>query len=171
MIRVSIREQIQNFIVLLLIQLPLVHRIVLFDKAFAFFYIGFLLMLPATLSRTYLMLIAFGSGLLVDVFSNTPGIHAGVSVFIMFVRNFWLRGVNDDYLQLVNINMETLKKSGFLYFIFPLVLIHHFLIFTIENGGFQYLGMLMTKVVFSTAFTCTVIFVINFVFTPKSRRK
>lgn len=168
--RVSIKEQILNLILLLLVQLPLVHRITLFDKAFGFFYVGFLLLLPRTLSRSYLMVIGFLTGLIVDVFTNTPGIHASACVGIMFSRNFWLNVVNNDSQELTNLNVSTLKKSGMLYFLFPLVFVHHFLIFVIENGGFHLFGMVLSKVVFSAIFSTAVIFVINFVISPTSRR-
>ena len=88
----------------------------------------------------------------------------------MFIRNFWLKVVNDDSQELTNLNVSTLKKSGFLYFIFPLVIVHHFLIFVIENGGFHLFGMVLSKVVFSAIFSTAIIFVINFVITPTSRR-
>ncbi|MEO9482794.1 MAG: hypothetical protein ABJG47_05085 [Ekhidna sp.] len=171
MTRISIKEQILNLILLLLVQLPLVHRITLFDKAFGFFYVGFLLLLPRTLSRSNLMVIGFLSGLLVDVFTNTPGIHASASVFVLFIRNFWLNVVNDDAQEITNLNVATLKKSGFLYFIFPLVFAHHFLIFVIENGGFHLFGMVFSKAFFSTVFSTVVIFVINFIITPNRQRQ
>lgn len=170
MTRISIKEQILNLILLLLVQLPLVHRITLFDRAFAFFYVGFLILLPRTFSRSYLMVIGFFTGLLVDIFTNTPGIHASASVFILFSRNFWLSVVTDDAQEITNLNVASLKKSGFLYFIFPLVFVHHFLIFIIENGGFHLFGMVMSKAFFSSIFSTTVIFVINFIITPKRKR-
>ncbi|SNS48185.1 rod shape-determining protein MreD [Ekhidna lutea] len=168
--RVSIKEQILNLILLLLVQLPLVHRITLFDKSFGFFYVGFLLLLPRTWNRSYLMVIGFFSGLLVDVFTNTPGIHASASVFIMFIRNFWLNIVNDDFQELTNLNTETLKKTGFIYFTLPLIFIHHLLIFFIENGGFHLFWMVLSKVFFSTIFSGVIIFVINLAIAPNKRR-
>ncbi|WP_462254015.1 hypothetical protein [Ekhidna sp.] len=170
MTRISIKEQILNLILLLLVQLPLIHRVTLLDKAFGFFYIGFLLLLPRTLSRSYLMIIAFFSGLLVDVFSDTPGIHASASVFIMFIRNFWLNVVNDDAQEVINLNISSLKKTGFIYYIFPLVFIHHLLIFVIENGGFHLFGILFSKTFFSALFSSAVIFIINFIVAPKKQR-
>lgn len=170
MTRISIKEQILNLILLLLVQLPLVHRITLFDRAFGFFYVGFLLLLPRTFSRSYLMVIGFFGGLIVDVFTNTPGIHSASSIFVLFIRNFWLNVVNDDAQELTNLNISTLKKSGFIYFVFPLVFVHHFLIFVIENGGFHLFGMVFSKVFFSAIFSTTVIFVINFIITPNRRR-
>lgn len=170
MTRISIKEQILNLILLLLVQLPSVHRITLFDKAFGFFYVGFLLLLPRTLSRSYLMVLGFFSGLLVDVFTNTPGVHASASVFVVFIRNFWLNVVDDDAQEITNLNVASLKKLGFLYFIFPLVFIHHFLIFVIENGGFHLFGMVLSKAFFSAIFSTTIIFVINFIIAPNSKR-
>ena len=171
MTRISIKEQILNLIILLVIQLPLIYRITLFDKAFGFFYVGFLLLLPTTLSRSRLMVVAFFSGLLVDVFSNTPGIHAGASVFILFIRNFWLTIIEDDYKELVNVNMGSIGKIKFIYFLYPLVFIHHFLIFTLENGGLHHFGALLSKVFFSSLFSSLIIFVINFLVTPNQRRE
>ena len=170
MTRVSIREQILNLTLLLLVQLPLVHRVTLFDKAFAFFYVGFLLLLTRSISKSYLMVIGFFTGLLVDIFTNTPGIHASASVFVVYIRDFWLNIVNDDAQEIANLNVVSLNKTGFLIFIFPLVFIHHFLIFVIENGGFHLFGILISKVFFSSVLSTLIIFTINFVTTPKKKR-
>lgn len=168
--RLSIKEQVLNLIFMLLLQLPLVHKITLFDKAFGFFYVGFLLFLPINLSRSYLMLIAFLSGLIVDVFSNTPGMHALSCVFILFVRNFWLSIINDDWVDLGNLNVATMKVTGFLSFIFPLIFIHHFLLFVIENGGFHLFGILFKKVIFSAIFSTIIITAASFLISRGSKR-
>lgn len=170
MSRISIREQIFNFIALFIIQLPLLYRITLWDRAFGFFYVGFLLLLPYKISRTYLLVVGFLIGLVVDVFSNTPGIHAGACVFIMFVRDPWLRVVQDDTEDLFNINHGSLKKTGFIIFTFPLVFVHHFIIFTIENGGLHLFGMLISKTIMSAIFSFVIIFVLNYLIVPKARR-
>lgn len=167
--RLNIRDLILNFIFLLLIQLPLIHKITLFNKAFGFFYVGFILLLPSRLSRSYLMLIGFFSGLLVDVFTNTPGIHASACVMIMFFRNFWFSIVNDGWKELTNLNIVTLKKTTFITYLFPLIFIHHFVLFTLENEGLSRLGSLFTKVLFSSAFSFLIIFIICFLM--KSNRK
>lgn len=168
--RISIKEQSLNLVLLLLVQLPLVHRIILFENAFSFFYVGFILLLPRTLSRSYLMIIGFIAGLLVDIFSNTPGIHASASVFIMFTRNFWLSVVNDDAQDIINLNVVSLRKTGFIYFIFPLVFLHHFILFVVENGGFHLFSIVISKVFFSSIFSTFVIFTINFLITSNRRR-
>ena len=170
MSRINIREQVFNFIAMLLIQLPLLYRITLFERAFGFFYVGFLLLLPFNLSRNYLMIIGFFAGFIVDVFSNTPGIHAGACVFIMFIRNFWLRIVNDDTDELSNLNHVELKKTGLLIYAFPLIFVHHLVIFILENGGFHLFGFLFTKVIMSAVLSFIIVFVLNYLIVPKPRR-
>ena len=168
--RVSIREQVFNFIALMLVQLPLLYKITLFDQAFGFFYVGFLLLLPFRWNQSLLLLIGFFCGLIVDVFSNTPGIHAGACVFIMYIRYSWLRVVHDDLEDLVNINYLSLKKTGFLLYLLPLVLAHHFIIFLVENGGLHLSGMLFAKTIFSTLLSFVIIFVLNYLVVPRSSR-
>ncbi len=168
--RTRVREQAFNFIALLLIQLPLLYRITLFDRIFCFFYVGFLLLLPYTLSRSYLLIIGFFSGLLVDVFSNTPGVHTSACVFIMFIRNAWIRISHDDVEGLSDINFISLKKAGLLIYALPLIFVHHLIIFVLENGGIHLLGFLMTKVILNSFFSFSIIFVLNYLITPKVRR-
>ena len=168
--RLSIKEQVLNLIFLLLLQLPLIHKVIFFDRAFGFFYVGFLLLLPIGLSRSYLMLIGFISGLIVDVFTDTPGMHALSCVLIMFIRNFWLTIINDDWDELGNLNIITLKWLGFLGFIFPLIFIHHFVLFTVENGGFHLFGMLMNKIFLSSIFSTIIILSITFLISGNRKR-
>ncbi|MEM6642244.1 MAG: rod shape-determining protein MreD [Bacteroidota bacterium] len=168
--RINLKEQLLNFTFLLLVQLPLVHRLALFNVAFGFIYVGFLLFLPVTLSRIYLLLIGFCTGLLIDLFSNTPGLHALSCVFLMFIRNAWLAIINDDWKELGNLNIWNLRWTGFLGFIFPLILIHHFLLFIIENGGFHLFGTVIQRIFFSTIFSTVAIFIIHFLMTPRSKR-
>ncbi len=168
--RLSIKELTLNFIFLMLLQLPLIYRVTLFNRAFGFFYVGFLLLLPTSLNRSYLMLIGFLCGLSVDIFTNTPGIHSFSCVFIMFVRKLWLSIVNADWQELVKLDISTLNKIGFLIYLLPLVFVHHLLLFTIENGGFYLFGMLMTKVFFSSTFSFVVIFAVNYLLQPNKGR-
>lgn len=170
MIRINYRQQAVHLFVFLILQIPLLFKLVLFDKAFGFFYIGFLLYLPYGLSRTYTMLIAFVTGLVIDIFSNTPGIHASACIFLVFIKDFWhdfiIGGSDDD----VYINFNELRVLGSLGYLLPLTFIHHLIIFTVENGGFQSFGSLTLKVLYSSVYTFTLVFSLSFLMAPKVRR-
>lgn len=170
MIRINYIQQAFNLIVFLLLQIPLLHKLILFDKAFGFFYIGFILFLPYGLNRSLTMVIAFFSGLIIDVFSNTPGIHASACIFLAFSKDFWynmVMGVSDDDVYL---DWNNLKIWGSVGYLFPLIFIHHLIIFTIENGGFNSFGLLLSKIVYSSIYNFIVIFGLSFLTSPKARR-
>lgn len=170
MIRINYIQQALNLFVFLIIQILLLYKAILFDRAFGFFYIGFILFLPYGLYRSLAMIIAFFTGLTVDIFSNTPGIHASACVFIAFVKDFWYDVAVDSSDDDVFLNWNELKLWGSFTYMLPLIFIHHFMIFSLENGGFNSFGFLFSKILLSSLYSFTVIFALIFLMAPKARR-
>jgi len=171
MIRINYKQQILHLVVFLIIQIPLLYKLILFDRAFGFFYIGFILFLPYGTSRSLTMVIAFFSGLLIDVFSNTPGIHAAACILIAFLKDTWhdvIMGTSDD--DDVSIDWNELKVVGSIGYLLPLIFIHHLIIFSIENGGFNSFGFLFSKVLYSSLYSFIIVFGLSFLMAPKARR-
>lgn len=169
MIRINYARQIGHFAAFMLLQLPLLYKFILFDIAFGFFYIGFILFLPMGLSRTTAMIIALISGLVIDLFSNSPGIHASACVFIALVRNYWYMASIGDYDDDVNISYIQIKIWGSIKYLLPLIFTHHLIIFTIENGGFGDFMHLSNKIIMSSAYTFIVVFGISLLLAPRER--
>lgn len=170
MIRINYRQQILHLVVFLILQIPLLYQLILFDKAFGFFYVGFVLFLPHGMSRSLSMLIAFFTGLTVDVFSNTPGIHAAACVLLAFIKDTWhdvIMGQSDDDIYL---DWNELKIIGSLGYLLPLIFVHHSIIFIIENGGFNSFGILFSKVLYSSLYSFILVFGLSFLMAPKARR-
>ncbi len=172
MIRRESLEHIINFLVYVVLQLFLINKLVLFNQAFCFFYVGFLLYLPQSLGRVYQLFIGMGIGLLVDVFFDTPGIHAAASVFLMFLRPGWLNVTTGGSLEEgEKINLRNLGLTSFVTFSLPLIAIHHITIFTIEGYGFSSFYDVFLKILFSSMFTLMVVTIIQLLLAPaKSRR-
>jgi hypothetical protein len=168
MVRINLWDQITNFVVFVVFQILLLNRLVLFENAFAFFYVGFILFLPRTLGMGYQLIIAFLVGLLIDVFSNTPGMHAGITLFIAYVKGFWMDIINEESREFNLVNIYTLKLFGLLGYMVPLILIHHLLLFIIENGGFHLFGQLVNKSIASTLFSSVLILVIGYLIARKA---
>ncbi|MEQ9302681.1 MAG: hypothetical protein RJQ14_02095 [Marinoscillum sp.] len=170
MVRINYGQQILNLVIFVIIQIPFLYKLVLFDAAFGFFYVGFLLFLPYGMSRSLAMGIAFFTGLTVDVFSNTPGIHASACIIIAFLKDSWFQvstGSSDDDIYL---DWNELGVWGSVKYLLPLILIHHFVIFSIENGGFNSFGFLLTKITYSSAYSFLIVFALSFLIAPKARR-
>ena len=170
MIRVNIQQQVLHFIVFLLIQIPFLYKLILFNSAFGFFYIGFILFLPYALNRSLTMVIAFLTGLIIDVFSNTPGIHASACILVAFMKDSWfnmMMGTSDDDVYL---DWNELKIWGSIKYLLPLIFIHHTIIFAVENGGFNSFGFLFSKIIYSSLYSFIIVYGLSFLMAPKARR-
>jgi hypothetical protein len=170
MIRINYIRQATHLFAFLILQLPLLFKFILFDTAFGFFYVGFILFLPLRLSRSLAMVIAMITGLLVDIFSNTPGIHASACVFIALVRDYWYLLSIGDSEDDVNISWNHLNIWGSIKYLAPLIVVHHMIIFTVENSGLSGFIDLLGKVVFSALYTFVLVFTISLLISPKTRR-
>lgn len=79
------------FVGLVLVQVLMLNNVCLFGLATPFVYVYFLLALDRDIDHNALMVLAFLIGLVVDIFSNTPGVNAGASVLVAFMRPSLLR--------------------------------------------------------------------------------
>lgn len=167
--RIDINQQIRNLIFFLIIQIPFLYKFVLFNTAFGFFYIGFVLLLPLSLPAGIAMAAGFFAGLVVDVFSSTPGIHASACVLIGFIRVFWFTSsVDDDLDENQNVSWNNLGLWGAFKYFTPLIFIHLLVVFLVENGGF-YSGM-FSRVFYSTVYTSVLVMAISILIAPSKRR-
>ncbi|MTI33625.1 Rod shape-determining protein MreD [Xanthovirga aplysinae] len=165
-------SQILNFAVYIATQVLLVRNLVLFDRGFCFIYIGFLLLIPFEISTTVLMLIGFGTGLIVDIFYDTLGMHTAACVLLMFLRQSWInlltpRGGYE------NVYYPSLKMMGvewFATYALPLIFVHHLLLFYLEAAGFEFFFFTLTKVLASVAFTFLTILIVQFLFYPAPKK-
>ena len=131
-----IRRIVIYAVLLVILQIPMLRNWTVYGVAFPFPYIGLIILLPQFVSRSWHMVLAFFLGLIVDVFSNTPGMHAAASVFIAYRKHAWL-GVSADQLYVdFDISVQSLGLARFVIFCMPLILVHHIMLFVLENEGF-----------------------------------
>ena len=164
--------QVLNFLVYTILQILIVRNLVLFDTAFCYVYVAFILLLPIEVGVVTAMLFGFASGLFVDAFYNTFGIHAAASVFIMFIRQRWLTFLTPRGGYDIGIapTPQALGLRWFVTYAFPLILIHHALIFFIEVADFQLFSFTLAKVLASAIFTLVMITIIQYILYSSSRR-
>ena len=158
-----------SFLLYLFLQVVFFQRLVLFDTAFCLPYIGFLLFLPLTFSPVILMLLGFLMGISVDFFQNSQGLHASAAVFIGFIRNFWLDRITPQggYEAVGEQPFRSLGLEWFLYFLMPLLLLHHLFLFFVEAGGFALTGLTLAKAFSSFLFTFLALFIYRFAFSRR----
>lgn len=132
--------QVISFFIYWLIQVLLFRNVALFDTAFCFVYVGFLLLLPIETSLTALLILGFSMGLAVDVFYDTAGVHAATMVIIAFIRPSLLQFLRPSG-GYEAVETPTLSKLGFNWFVIyagVTLLLHHAILFLIQGSNFSF---------------------------------
>jgi len=158
------------FVFLVIVQLPLLHNWVLFDRAFAFPYIGFLLLLPVSMGRGWHMTLGFLIGLLMDIISDTPGMHASASVLVCYVRSMWFGFSLDMGDADLDLTLTHLGWVKFALVFLPLIFVHHCVLFVLENEGLERFWALFGRVLWSTLYSYVIILLVAFATAPKKKR-
>ena len=152
------------FFIYLLAQVMLFKQLILFNTAFCFFYVAFILLLPIETNSLVLMLVAFLLGFMVDIFYDSLGLHALSLVLFAYLRNYWLTTITPQGGYDAG-QGPTLAVNGlqwFMVYSLPLVFIHHFVLFFAEAGGFGIFWYTMSKVITSMVFTMFIILILQY---------
>lgn len=150
-------NRISWFIGLILIQVIILNHIHLFGYATPYIYIYLILTLESNTNRNVLMLWAFFLGLIVDMFSDTPGMHTSASVLLAFVRPSILKlYIPRDMFEIIQPSFKTIGPFSFTKYAFLGILLHHTCLLFIEYFSFAHWGDLLIRIasctLLSTAF-------------------
>lgn len=129
-----ILQQLLRFIVLVTVQVVVLNNIQLGTFINPFLYLLFLLSLPVQLPKGLLLLIAFCTGLTIDMFQNTPGMHAAACVLMAYVRPGWLKIIapRDGYEADAEPSVRKFGFTWYLAYSALLIFVHHLLLFFLE---------------------------------------
>ncbi|MDX1651205.1 MAG: hypothetical protein R3277_01860 [Brumimicrobium sp.] len=131
----------------------------------------FILMLPFDTRPVVLMLTAFLTGIAVDFFMNTYGLHASAAVLIAYIRPdlYRLFSPRDGYDVL---KQPSISELGFQWFISVAgitVVLHHFWFFFLEYFKWSASLVILQKTVFSSIVTLLIFIAIQILFFKKPK--
>ena len=159
-----------SFILLMLAQVFIFRNFVMFQVGFSFVYLLFLLSLPSEIGFTGGMILGLISGLIVDLFFQTLGIHASAAVFIMFIRPFWMGIIlprsGYDVTDLMTVN--NYGAGWFIGYAAPLMFSYCCIVFFVEAGTAQFFWHTISKALVSTLITLVFVIFTQYLFYPKS---
>jgi rod shape-determining protein MreD len=147
------------FIVLILLQVLIFNNIQFSGYINPYIYIMLILLLPVEIPAWLLLFISFFTGLTVDFFTGTTGMHAGATVAAGFVRPSILRFVSprDGYEPGAKPSMDIYGFRWFLIYASLIVLIHHTVLFYLEVFRFADFFRTALRVLLSSFFSTTFI--------------
>ena len=125
------------FVVLVLIQVLILNNLLFLRIATPCLYLYFILKMAVGTSRMNVIFLSFLIGLVIDMFSNTSGMHAAACTFVGFIRQwliFFFMG--KDLPEDMSPSYRTFGYGGFLRYTSAFVVIHHIALFAIESLTF-----------------------------------
>ncbi len=119
---------------LIALQVLVCNHIHLFGYATPLLYVAFLIHLPLNANRIGTMLWAFALGLILDIFSNTPGEAAASLTFTAFVQWPLLQAMAPkDCIEDMVPSYATMGRWNHTRYIIILTLVHHVAFFLLES--------------------------------------
>jgi rod shape-determining protein MreD len=132
-------------------------------------YILFILLYPVNGNKSVLLVASFLLGIIMDLFSNSGGIHATSCLILAYFRPSIFKfsfGISYEY-QTIKLN-ETLTPERFSFLLFSVVL-HHFTLFILEAFQISFFWDILIRTLLSTVFTIISCIIIIYLIKPNKR--
>ncbi len=166
-----ILENTGRFILLIALQVFVFNNIHLSGMLNPLIYVMIILSLPIEISVWATLLIGFFTGLTIDLFTHTPGMHTMATVFMAYLRPYVLKLIapREGFEFGTRANIIDFQFNQYLSYASILIFAHHLLLFSIENYSSGHFLFTFQKVIYSTIFTLLLVLLFQYL-NPKKQR-
>ncbi|WP_194766811.1 rod shape-determining protein MreD [Tamlana sp. I1] len=156
-----------RFISLIILQVLVLNHINFLGFINPYIYIIFIALYPIKNNRITLILLSFFLGLIIDMFQDTGGIHAGACVFIAYARPLFLKFSFGTMYEHQIIKFNTVEFGSKLTYFTLLTVTHHFILFLLEVFNVSKIIFILEKTLYSSIFTILLSVLITIIFSRK----
>lgn len=167
MVSRNIITDILFIVILVVLQIFLLNRITILDKYSPILYPVFVMFYPFNRDKFQFLGLSFLLGLGIDMFMGTWGINSFATVFIAFIRTLIFRTSSESSSDFFS--FENLEWIQFLGFIFTNILIHQFLVQSIEYFKLSRILEVFLDILITSAFSF--VFILFYVLIFKIKQK
>jgi rod shape-determining protein MreD len=162
-----------RFFILILIQVLVLNNIHLGGYINPYLYILFILLLPFETPKWLILVLSFLMGTSIDMFSNTMGLHAGACVFMGYCRPYLLKilAPREGYNFESTPGVRSMNLKWFLTYTGILVLLHHLVLFYLEEFSMREFFGTLFRVILSAFFTLLLIIISQYLFFYKTKNQ
>ena len=147
------------FVAMVLLQL-VCNKIVLWGIAMPVVFIYLILRLPVNLHDGWVLTIAFFTGQLLDIFSNTPGMNALACTIMAMMRrpvfNLFVSRENDMNIPIPSV--DSMGVGDYFKYMATLVTLYCVLIFMIQAFSLHNIGLTLARIAGSSVLSIIIIF-------------
>jgi rod shape-determining protein MreD len=169
---VNILKQLYRFIILIAIQVVILNHIQWSGYVNPYVYVLFIILLPVEIPAWLLLVLAFFTGLTMDTFGSSGGVHAAATVFMAFARPGILRLIapRDGYESETRLVPQVMGLKWFITYVSMMVFLHHLAYFYIEVFRFSEFFTTLLKVFINSAITVLLIVLGQYLFGRQAKR-
>lgn len=146
-------SNIIRFILLLLAQVLICNNINFLGYVNPYIYIIFIFLFPIKDNRLVLLLASFTLGMLVDMFSDSGGVHAAAALSLAYARPVLLKTSFGMLYEHQSVKFSKTEIGSLITYVTFGTLIHHFILFTLEIFNIYSILLILKKTLFSSIFT------------------
>jgi hypothetical protein len=166
-------KNILRFVIFILVQVyvlfnvPHLHRFIT-----PYLYYLFILWLPFATPRFWLLVIGFLTGLSLDYFTQTPGLHAAACLLIAYIRPFVINLLlpkDSTEFNYKEPSPRTLGWTPYGIYVLILTIFHHGYMLLLEWLSFGSLLTFLIKLVATTGISLLLIFATELLFPRRTR--
>ena len=161
-------RNILRFVGLLLLQILVFDNIRLGNYIHPYVYVLFVMLLPFDMPKWQLVIVGFLVGMVVDIFSGTPGLNAAATVFMAFARPYII-GITTRKSDIEEKTEPSVTEMGLKWFVvyaILLLVLHNLFLFWLEAFSVKLLGIVLLEVLLSVPSSLFVIILLLYVFKP-----
>jgi hypothetical protein len=162
----TFKYSLQNlllFLAVFLLQVMVFNNVNVYGVGFPMIYVMIVLLLPVMQPPWLVLLVSFFTGLSLDFFCDTGGIHAAATTLMGFARTFTLNRLEPQagYNKEDRPGLASFRIQWVLLYLSILVLLHHFTYFLVEEGSLVRFGVILLKTLVSSVLSILLIIVLN----------
>jgi hypothetical protein len=151
--------------VFILFKIDPLHRFII-----PYIYYLFILWLPFSVNRFWLLITGFVTGLTLDYFTGQIGVHTAACVLIAYVRPFIISVLTPKDLSEFNYREPSPKAMGwapYSVYVFVLTLLHHGYMTFLQWLQFGSFGTFLIKVIATTGISMLLMYTVELLFPRK----
>ncbi|MCR4659110.1 MAG: rod shape-determining protein MreD [Bacteroidales bacterium] len=151
-------RNIGRFILLMLLQIVVFNNISLWGYILPMVYVLFILMLPTGTPRIPMLLIAFATGLVADIFNNMMGFHACACLVVAMCRILFGNRIitRNESAEIDTPSIFSAAPQYFVGYLMLMLSIFYFVLFSIEMFDFRGFWQVLLATILSTIATTAI---------------
>lgn len=169
----GIIKHVIRFVLLILLQVWVLDKVSFDGFGIPYAYVMFILLLPFDINKSLMLILAFFTGLVMDIFGNTLGLHTASLVLLAFARP----GVLHFYFPRLETQIgeepgiAKLGLMGFIKYALTLILLFQVALVYLEVFSFRHFFTLLWESVYGAIATTFAVTVLELLFARRKRKK